>query len=193
VDEAEKWSKSGRVRGEVCDPLHVQRAAEIWRNPTGPPTWNVRSGSGAAVPAASTDRLVFHRQRSYRCTAANSRLGPRAARLWDQHENLNKPAPKRGTVPPEELQGLDQRAHSDNRHTPPGVLLEAHDRSFAKLDLRLIGGKLNRPAAPRLSCQARADKPRVQNGLIMGDRNVPPISQPCSVLSLAHVQPYNAI
>jgi len=32
----------------------------------------------AAVWAASTERLVFHRQRPYRCTAANWRLGPTA-------------------------------------------------------------------------------------------------------------------
>jgi hypothetical protein len=39
------------------------------------------------------------------------------------------------------------------------------------MDARSRGaGELNRAAAPRPSCQARAHKPRVQNGLIMGDR-----------------------
>jgi hypothetical protein len=33
----------------------------------------------AAVSAASTDRPVFHSQQPYRCTAANWRLGPKAA------------------------------------------------------------------------------------------------------------------
>src|ERR1700686_1363609 len=38
---------------------------------------NSRCGS-AAVSVTSTDRPVFHRQRPYRCTAANWHLGPEA-------------------------------------------------------------------------------------------------------------------
>jgi hypothetical protein len=44
---------------------------------------NGRNGSGAAVSATSTDRLVFRRQQPYRCTAANWRLGPQAVSCLD--------------------------------------------------------------------------------------------------------------
>jgi hypothetical protein len=37
--------------------------------------FSLRGWSGAAVSATSTDRPVFRRQRPYRCTAANWRLG----------------------------------------------------------------------------------------------------------------------
>jgi hypothetical protein len=44
----------------------IQRSAEVG------------FGSGATVSATSTERPVLHRQRPYRCTAANWRLGPSA-------------------------------------------------------------------------------------------------------------------
>jgi hypothetical protein len=95
ADETEKWAKISEggliqrlparlyIRYDRRSPTHANRAlSEQPKSKVNEPfamhqlmVTNRRFGSAAAVSVTSTDRPVFHRQRPYRCTAANWRLG----------------------------------------------------------------------------------------------------------------------